>query len=355
MGCVRAPVSKGRCLRACLIVFCLTSTPAIWGQQAAQKPSPPGPTEGIGRARLADNPVEVLGGHLTVRMPQGARVEARPFPIMGAPESLDHETRVVFDASPERLVLLADESFAFAGDDFEQDVKEWVAQWRGKYKIEPCRLPVKALKAVAVIPVSDPDRSRSDDATFVEGLFVESGDRTIQSLDVYVNAAAEKDLKQCKAVAHQILLSVAPGKKKLDLVAGERRLSANSADLEIAVRVPKDTVATTQVGADFLVHRLIALGRLGSDSGSILVYVGGAPDYQAGPRKGEGMLLGKRVEWHTLPGGQGLQTLCELPIPGGHHVYAHIIIQASNDAQLRALRETAGSMKLVKTNRSPPK
>src|SRR5262249_48755800 len=74
-----------------------------------------------------------------------------------------------------------------------------------KYKVEPCPLPVKALKAMAVIPVNDPDRSRSDDATFVEGIFVQFGDRTIQSLDVYVNAAAAKDLEGCRAVAHQIL------------------------------------------------------------------------------------------------------------------------------------------------------
>jgi hypothetical protein len=274
---------------------------------------------------------------------------------MGAPESEEHETRVVFDAGPERLALMAHESFAFAGDDFEQDVKGWVAQWRGKYKVEPCRLPVKALKAVAVIPVSDPDRSRSDDATFVEGIFVQSGDRTIQSLDVYVNAAAEKDLEGCKAVAHQILLSVAPGKKKLDLAAGERRLFVYSKDLEISITVPKNTVATKQVGPDFLVHRLIVLGAVGSDSGGILIYVGGHPDYEPGAKKGEAMVFGKKVEWHSFPRGEGLQTLCDLPIPGDHDLKSHIIIHAPNDAQLNALKQTAESMKLVKTNRSPPK
>ena len=49
---------------------------------------------------------------------------------------------------------------------------------------------------------------RSDEATFVEGIFVESDDRTIQSLDVYVNAAGEKDLQSGKVVAHQILLHI---------------------------------------------------------------------------------------------------------------------------------------------------
>lgn len=91
--------------------------------------SPPSrATDGIGKAILAENPVEVLGDRLTVRMPQGARVEARPFPIMGATESEEHETRVVFDAGQERLVLMVNESFAFASDDFEKDVRGWVAR-----------------------------------------------------------------------------------------------------------------------------------------------------------------------------------------------------------------------------------
>ena len=61
------------------------------------------------------------------------------------------------------------------------------------------RLPTGGLKAVAVIPLNAPDHSRSDDATFVEGVFVESDDRTIQSLDVYVNAAVEKNREGCQA------------------------------------------------------------------------------------------------------------------------------------------------------------
>ncbi len=259
------------------------------------------------------------------------------------------------DAGQARLVLAVHESFALAGDDFEKDVKEWVAKWRGKYKVEFIPLLVNRLKSVAVVPVNDPDHSRSDDATFLEGIFVQSGDRTVQTLDVYINAAAEKDLKGCKALAHQILLSVASGKKKLQYAAGERRLFAYSKDLEISVTAPKNTVATKQVGPDFLVHRLIVLGQLGSDSGSILIYVGGHPDYEPGAKKGEGMMFSKKVEWHSFSQGQGLQTLCELPIPGDDHLNAHVIIQAPTDAQLKALREAAESMKLVQPKGSPPK
>ena len=81
-----------------------------------------------------------------------------------------------------------------------------MTKWNGKYRIEPIQRPTNRLRAVAVIPLNFPDHTRSDDATFVEGVFVESDDRTIQTLDLYVNAAAEKDPEGCKAVARQILL-----------------------------------------------------------------------------------------------------------------------------------------------------
>ncbi len=179
---------------------------------------------------------------------------------------------------------MAQEDFAFAGDDFEKDVREWVARWKGNYRIEKLQLAAGGLKAVALIPLNPPDHTRSNDATFVEGLVVESSDRTIQSLDIYVNSTAEKDLAGCTAIAHRILLSVAPGKKRLPLGAGERRLSADSKRQEISITVPKNTIATRQDGPDFLVHRLTVVGQLGADSGSIGIYIGNHPSFNPGEK-----------------------------------------------------------------------
>jgi hypothetical protein len=312
----------------------------------------PGTTQVIAKSKLAKKPLGVLGGRLSVRMPEGAKIEARPFAIMAAPESEAHETRVIFESGQERLVLMVHECFALARDDFEKDVKDLVAKWTGKYRIDPLPLPVTGLKAVAVVPVNEPDHGRSDDATFVEGIFVRSEDRTIQSIDVYVNPAAEKDLKACKTLARQILLSVAPGKKKLDLTPGERRLFAYSKDLEISVIVARNTVATKQVGPDFLVHRLIVLGPLGSDAGNILIYVGGHPDYQPGANKGEAVIFGKKVEWQSFQNGESVQALCNLAIPGESDLKSHIIIQAPNPDQLTILKQAAETLKLVKAHHS---
>lgn len=334
----RARVFRRLGILVCTTVYCCVLLPSTFAGE-------------LGKARFSDKPIEVLGGRLLVRMPQGARIEARPFPIMSAPESEEDETRVVFDAGPERLVLMAHEALAFAGDDFEKDVRDWVARWKGKYRIEATQLPTNGLETVSVIPLNSPDHSRSDDATFVEGVFIESADRTIQSLDLYLNAAAEKDMDGCKTVARQILLSVAPGKKKLKLAAGERRLSGISEDLEISIMVPKNLVATRQDGPDFLVHRLVILGRLGAETGSIGIYVGNHPSFDAGTKKSNGMILGRKVGWQSFQPGGGLQVLCELPFAGPLPLFAHVWVQAPDDTQLAALKQAAESIKLVKARK----
>jgi len=327
-----------RCVLACATAYCCVLLPSTFAGE-------------LGKAKPSQKPIEVLGGRLTVRMPQGAKIEARPFDIMSAPESEEHETRVVFDTGQERLVLMVNETFAIAEDDFDKGVRDWVARWKGKYRIEAIQLPSRGLKSVSVIPLNNPDHTRSDDATFVEGVFVESDDRTIQSLDVYVNSAAEQDLEGCKAVAHQILLSVAQGKKRLNLDAGQRRLFAYSKDLEISVTVPKNMVATKQDGPDFLVHRLIALRRLGANPESIGIYVGNHPDFHPGAKKGDGMMFGKKVDWYPLQQGVGLEALCELTIPDNLPLFAHVWVQAPDAARLGELKQVAESMNLIKVKK----
>ena len=337
-----------------VVAFAFIACGLVWSSDRTATAASPKNRGRIGEAKLAENPIEVLGGRLTVRVPQGAKLQARPHSIMGAAESEQHETRVTFDAGQERMVLMVHETFALAGDDFEKGVRKWVAGLPAKYRIESEKHIATGRKAVTVTPVDNPDHSRSNDATFIEGIFVESADQTIQSLDVYVNAAGEKDLEGCKRVAREILSSVAPGKKKLQLAAGQRRLFAYSKDVEISIIVPENTAAMTQVGDDFLVHRLIVLGRLGGDSASIGVYVGEHPDFRPKPKMGEGAMFGKKIEWQSPREGKGLETLCELPIPG-HKLNAHVWIQAPNKAQLTALQQAAETMKLVKAKASSGK
>jgi hypothetical protein len=189
----------------------------------------------VGKAALSEKPTAVLGGRLTIRMPGGSRSEARPFAIMAAPTPDEDETRLIFDAGPERFVILAHEAYATAGDDLARTVRSVVDGWEKSlgtaYRVEPFPLDAKGLRAVAVRPANPPDRSRGDDAIFLEGLLVASADGTVQSLDAYINPAGAKDLGGASALARRALRTVAPGGRRLAVEAGERRFKSGSSDL----------------------------------------------------------------------------------------------------------------------------
>lgn len=307
---------------------------------------PPAAKGEIGKRLLSEKPTDLLRGRLQIRVPEGARVEARPVDIMSAPESEDDETRVIVDAGAERLVVMVHELFGVASDDLERDVRATIAQWgeQGRqYRL--ARSPLKALRAVEVLPAPAP--GRETDAIFVRGMFVALPDSTVQTVFVYVNPAAAKDLAGCSAAAERILATLSPGARKLRLGAGPRRLATLSPDAEVVVNVPRNVVVTTQLGPDFLVQRIRVVGKLGAGSDMIGFYLGHAPSFERGKKASDGTLFGKKVAWQQGRAGQKLEALVELPRIAGPPDYAHVWILASSDEQLAALKRVAESMTLA--------
>jgi len=98
---------------------------------------------------------DLLGGRLRIRMPKNAKVEARGRSIMAALEAVTEETRVVLNAGKERLVLMAWEMFALAGDDLAKAVRADIASWGDQAKgaqVEPLVVPKPLADARLVLP-----------------------------------------------------------------------------------------------------------------------------------------------------------------------------------------------------------
>src|SRR5215212_8795973 len=84
---------------------------------------------------LADPPLSLLAGRLTARFPAGSVVEARSRSNMGAPESDERETRVVWTSGARKIVVMAYEQLETAGEDFQKDVREVLKTWEGKFEV----------------------------------------------------------------------------------------------------------------------------------------------------------------------------------------------------------------------------
>ena len=79
----------------------------------------------------------LLGGRLTVRLPPGAKIEAMAHSIMSAPAAETEHTRVVLDAGPQRMVIMADELFSIAGKDIEKRISEGFTKDHFKATLRP--------------------------------------------------------------------------------------------------------------------------------------------------------------------------------------------------------------------------
>ena len=321
-------------MRAALAGLAVVAAVAAVAAPAAAGPGPAG--------LAADTPQELLGGRLTVKLPKAMALVPRAHDIMSAPESGEDETRAMLDLGSARFVMMTYEPYLAAGPDFKAAVAaEAKAEAMTVDKIEPVAV-AKPLVAFAVVP---PAPKGSEDANLLLSVWIESADHTAQLVEFYVNPDGAKDAAAWTALARRIATTLAPGKRKLDLAAGARKLG----DLTLAV--PAGWSLATQAGPDFTVYHLRALGTLGGDGPSTCgVYVGDFPSFQyeqAGidtktVKSTPGKLLGTKVDWKTWSTAQAAMTEAMAP-HGGAKV--HVFCTAKTDASLGALRAMAETLR----------
>jgi hypothetical protein len=257
---------------------------------------------------------------------------------MSADASPEEETRAVLDVGKARLVMMASEDFATVGSDFRAQVATQVDKTA---KLEAVAV-AKPLLAFAYAPKPTTDQ----DANLVLATWIAHPDGTVQLVSFYVNNdGARAAAAAWTNLARKIAGTLVPGKRALDIGAGERKLES------LQVTVPARWVVTAQPGPDFIVFHLRPLAPLGSSATSGCgVYLGGFPSYQhtqAGidaklvhMRKGK--LRGADVTWHDWSDG-GIPTTEAMTPYSGDTV--HVFCVAKTDADLVPLRAMMESLR----------
>jgi hypothetical protein len=326
--------------RAILVAFCLCLATSI---QAADR---------LGELRLSSTPTSLLQGRLSVHVP----AQAVPAPIqegvMGAPEASTEMTRIDVNAGSQKMVLLAEELFARAGRQFEEGVKQKATLLPAKVKIESWPLP-EPLRGYACIPVS-PDKDK--EANLVLGLYVAQADGTVEELAFFVNQAGAVNFSEALELARSIARSVTPGKRRLEISAGERILRGYASDLVITV--PEGFVATEQQGTDFLVHHLRKITEFTDPPEDIGIYMGDAPSQngESAKENGTGILLGQTAHWYEeevdLDGRKGLfdRALIRIgswPSTGNPPTYVDVFLQAGDATGIQKLKKVAATLRFL--------
>ena len=294
---------------------------------------------------LAEKPVELLGGRLSIRAPAGMRVEARQASIMAAPQAGEDETRLVLDHQGVRLVVMAYELFARADEDLLVAARADVASGWGE-RAAACRLESLAAKGPLAVAVNTPPRpTGAGAANLVLGVYVRRGDGLVQYLAWYVSPEGVKAAEGWAALGRRMAATLAQGPRALSLAAGERRLAGLDGGA-LVVTTPEGVTQSTQQGPDFLVHHLRFVAPLGTLGSSCGLYQGGHPSYQhrqTGLPEGQvqvekGTLLGQEVGWQrwAREGRHMLEGI--VPLPGDRGVRLHAFCSAAAAEGLAPLR-----------------
>ncbi len=307
----------------------------------------------LGKLTLKDEPLKVLRGRMTVRVPAAAKIEPRSAPDgAAAAPSPAEETRIVLDAGRERLILIVTETFLWADKDFG----ERVAKLFPDGIVAPMSKDGPDPKSYLIIP-KEPKPGAT--ATLAAMALAVLPDKTVVELDAYVNAEARRDLPGCTKLATAILSSAAAGDVPLDRKGGVRQVPLELGK-GIEVTVPPDWVMTAGAGPDFSVYYLRPISPFGSSPPEVMLYVGEHPSElhtrqpEGGGKKpafteSDGLLLGKRQRWFSWTTGSGadVRQHAEAVAEAGDHSLVHVHYSAPTDAEMEELGKVVQLFKLV--------
>jgi hypothetical protein len=311
--------------------------------------APAGP---VSQLMLSETKSDALGGRLRIALPPGATAEPRGHSIMAADAAAENETRLVAEADNVRLVVMVDDRFALAGDDFADRVREEVARWKidkegETFRSDPLALSAKELRAVAVVPSS---LECDDEGCFVEGVFVATAEHEVEYVGIYANAAAAEEPAALRTLASKVAASISPGSATLPLAAGERSLIGFGPRGALSAPLPANSAVEIDRGPDFDVIHVHLLRPFGAASSSLGIYVGGFPSFRAGePAGDEVTILGTKVHWYASKHGakegkfRVYETLVHLD---DDSPYLHLFVSGEAD-QIDTLKALAASLHFV--------
>jgi hypothetical protein len=298
---------------------------------------------------LADAPTPVLAGHLTLRLPACAVVQARADAIMAATQPDASETRVVIDVGPLRMVLMADELFRSVPEDLVAAVETFVAPLRETHpplavEAQPA---AEGLRTVVVKPGSV---DITEKAVPVGWVFVAQGDGLLQQLAFYVDPDGAQDLPSARDLATRILATLKPGTQRAVPATRSEDLGGDGTRT-LRIELPADLGLVRQQGVDFVVHHMPVIVPLGEQGGSLGIYEGRAPDEpdESATRKGA-TILERTVEWLLSEQKDGDISAwvaeVQLPHPLREQQILHVFISASTPELRDRLMKVAGTLRV---------
>lgn len=288
---------------------------------------------------------KLLGNKLVVKMPKGAKIEARGHSIMAAPEADENETRVVVESDGAKVVLMAYDLHATEGSDFSQSVDRFLKDELGgaQPNLKRSSGVSKSDGGLNFVRVESTSGDKQQgEALMIASAIVANKDKTVQQLNLYVNPTGAKDWSELSKLAGTIFQSIAAGPNQAHL---EQHIVEVDPQTKLSIALPESTVTAMQSGPDFNVFQCFKLVPLGNATPTLFIYRGHHPNFKGDPKNKllTGKIFGKTVDWYTRDRDHGIavDTLVKVP---GHSDFLHIMASAEDETKLKEMLQIAETL-----------
>lgn len=287
-------------------------------------------------APMADEPLSILDGRLSLRVPVHAAIEPRRDSVMAATPAAQAETRVVYRAGARKLVVMAYELFARESEtDFVPSLTAHLESW-GLDEYDTGELELNGMQTFQ-LGVREPDVER--ETVFLRAMFVRHSDGGIIAVYAFVDQEGATDLDAARGLINAVFTTVAEGRRQLDLAARQVTLGADEAE-RLTLELRDGMCVTSDVGPDFVVYRIRRIGRLSDQLGELGIYFGGAPNrhtFEGELSKVRTRLFGERLEWERYTVGTAISEQAYVAHPRAEDVTLHVWVTAPNEDEHKLL------------------
>ena len=245
--------------------------------------------------KLEDDPFSILGGRLTVRLPQIA--ESGGIGDAEDPQAGVGESWLMLYADEQELVLDVKELYVNAGNDFEAAAGKILGEDMSLVSVEK----KNGLSIAKYVPA---DSSLMNGYALILGALVLCPDNMIANASVYVNSEAFLSRDACAKIAGDIMDSLSAGTKKLE--TGARTLSM-SLD-RLSARLPEGFGVSYDSTPDYEVYNINKILQAGETPVSMSVYISSRPLLEE-PQTGVASKIdGRDVIWRYTGSDVGVST-----------------------------------------------
>lgn len=317
--------------------------PARATPETVEKPSAADGCGGFELLPLDSAPMPLLDHRLELKVPKGATSSGLPADVERSEGMVEMETRILLSDGDKQLAIISEELGALAPTSLADTLKVNSPRLT-QANFREATLP----SGLKVLFATHNELPTPGQAVPLAHAFTTLPDNTLQATRVFVSPSVTGT--GCVDFALKLLSTLAPGKRTLDLSAGERKLSGR-----FGLTVAQNTLIVTQLGPDAEVHRVLVVRELGTPAPQMGIYVGIRPAYspEANAKQVPGKVLGKPVTWLETNKAGVIERETLIQVDG---LSLHLFMAATDQADIDALTTTASTLKdtLPPGTRPPP-